>query len=87
MRRCARPANGHAAAAPAAMRKRPPSHSITSSAAASRAGGNFDPGAPLAVFKLTTVMNFVARSIGMSPGLAPLENLIDGKTGGVADSA
>jgi hypothetical protein len=48
-----------------------PPHSITSSALASNNGGITTPIA-LAVFRLTMVLNFVACSIGMSPGLAPL---------------
>ena len=50
-----------------------PPHSITSSAGASSIGGMSTPSA-LAVFRLTTVLNFVACSIGMSPGFAPLES-------------
>src|SRR5271163_3240800 len=51
-----------------------PSHSITPSASASNVGGISTPIA-LAVFRLTIVMNFVACSIGRSPGLAPLRIL------------
>ena len=54
--------------------ERAPSHSITSSAAASTVGGISIPSA-LAVLRLTMVLNLVACSIGMSPGFAPLRIL------------
>ena len=50
------------------------SHSITSSAAASNVVGISTPSA-LAVFRLTTVVNFIGCSIGMSPAFAPLRIL------------
>jgi hypothetical protein len=48
-----------------------PAHSITSSARASSDGGTSSPSA-LAVLRLITSSNFVARSTGRSGGLAPL---------------
>ena len=59
-----------------------PPHSITSSALASNIAGISTPSA-LAVLRLTIVSNFVACSIGMSPGFAPLRNLVD-EHGGAA---
>src|ERR1700683_139769 len=49
----------------------PPPHSITSSALANNVGGISTPSA-LAVFRLMIVLNFVACSIGISAGFAPL---------------
>src|SRR6516225_1650010 len=49
-------------------------HSITSSAAASTVGGISMP-STLAVVRLTLISNFVACSIGRSPGFAPLRIL------------
>ena len=49
-------------------------HSITRVACTSIDCGIFLPSA-LAVFRLTTISNRVARSIGISPGLAPLNIL------------
>ena len=51
-----------------------PSHSITSSAAPSKIVGMSIPSA-LAVLRLTIVLKIVVRSIGMSPGFAPLRIL------------
>jgi hypothetical protein len=51
-----------------------PVHSITSSARLSSDGGTSRPSA-LAVLRLITSSNFVGRSIGRSPGLAPLRIL------------
>src|SRR5262245_9065735 len=51
--------------------ERAPSHSITSSAIASKAGGSVTPSA-LAVLKLMTNSKVVACSIGRSAGFAPL---------------
>jgi hypothetical protein len=49
----------------------PVHYSITSSARASTEGGIVRPSA-LAVFRLTTSSNLEGRSIGRSPGFAPL---------------
>ena len=43
---------------------------MTSSAATSMVGGNLRPSA-LAVFRLSTNLNLVGCSIGMSPGFSP----------------
>ena len=51
-----------------------PAHSTTSSAAASRVCGMSIPRA-LAVLRLTIVTNLIGRSIGRSPGCAPLRIL------------
>src|SRR5262249_37326061 len=48
-----------------------PSHSITSSAVASSVGGTVSPNA-LAVARLMTSSNLVARRIGISPVFSPL---------------
>ena len=69
---CARDASGHAAAAPpSSVMKSRRAHSITSSARASSVGGTSRPSA-FAVLRLISSSNFVARSTGMSGGLAPL---------------
>ena len=52
----------------------PRSYSITLSARSSNSGGIITPRA-FAVFRLTMRSNLVARSIGKSPGLAPLSIL------------
>src|SRR5262245_35953126 len=49
-------------------------HSITSSARASRVGGMSRP-SPFAVARLITNSNFVGSSTGKSPGLTPLRIL------------
>jgi hypothetical protein len=49
-------------------------YSMTSSAATSMVGGNLRPSA-LAVFRLSTNLNLVGCSIGMSPGFSPLRIL------------
>ena len=71
---CARAASGHRRRAADQRDELAPSHSITSSARASRVGEMVTPIA-LAVFRLTVNMNFVAICTGRSAGFRPLKIL------------
>ena len=71
---CARAASGHDGRAAKNQDEIAPPHSITSSVRSRTLGGTSRP-KPLATNPLTMSSNLVGRSIGKSPGFAPLNIL------------